>query len=176
MDESRAATGMDLRRSSAYEALRPQLLAFACWLTADRSTAEDVVQEALLRAWRSRESLKDPAAAKGWLFTIVRREHARLFERKRLETVDLHEAVAREDRELATEGDGELFGLRLAILKLPEEYRVPLVMQVIGGFTTEEIARELELSVPAVLTRLFRARNKLRAIYGLEPAATEPKP
>jgi RNA polymerase sigma-70 factor (ECF subfamily) len=153
-----------------YAALRPELLRFACWLTADRVLAEDVVQEALLRAWRSRESLKDPAAAKGWLLTIVRREHARLFERKRLETVDLHAAIEREDSALAEPADGELIGLRQAIMTLPDEYRVPLVMQVNGGFTTEEIARELELSVPAVLTRLFRARNRLRSLYGLAAA------
>jgi RNA polymerase sigma-70 factor (ECF subfamily) len=47
---------------------------------------------------------------------------------------------------------------------------VPLVMQVLGGFTTDEIARELALSTAAVLTRLFRARNRLRRIYGLTPA------
>jgi RNA polymerase sigma-70 factor (ECF subfamily) len=168
VDDSRAAPGLDLSQARLYEELRPELLAFACWLTADRAVAEDVVQEALLRAWKSRDALKDPAAAKGWLLTIVRREHARLYERKRLETVDLSDVIAREDSQLAVEGEGELMGLRLAILQLSEEYRVPLLLQVMGGFTTEEIARELELSVPAVLTRLFRARNKLRAIYGLD--------
>jgi RNA polymerase sigma-70 factor (ECF subfamily) len=158
-----------------YAALRPELLRFACWLTADRALAEDVVQEALLRAWRSRATLKDPAAAKGWLLTIVRREHARLFERKRLETVDLHAAIEREDSALADPEDGELLALREAILMLPDDYRIPLVMQVSGGFTTEEIARELELSLPAVLTRLFRARNRLRTLYGLTPAPNPPE-
>jgi RNA polymerase sigma-70 factor (ECF subfamily) len=43
-------------------------------------------------------------------------------------------------------------------------------MQVLGGFSTAEIAQELSLSSTAVLTRLFRARNKLRALYGLTPA------
>ncbi len=111
-------------------------------------------------------SLKDPAAARGWLLTIVRREHARLYERKRLEITDLDEVIAAEDHQLAAESD-ELVGLRLAITQLPDEYRVPLVMQVLGGFTTDEIAKELTLSTPAVLTRLFRARNRLRRIYGL---------
>jgi RNA polymerase sigma-70 factor (ECF subfamily) len=153
-----------------FETLRPELLRFAWWLARDRSVAEDVVQEAMLRAWRSRSALKDPAAARGWLLTIVRREHARLYERKRLEITDLDEVIAAEDPQLASEGD-EMVGLRLAITQLPDEYRVPLVMQVLGGFTTEEIARELTLSTAAVLTRLFRARNRLRRIYGLTPAA-----
>ncbi len=43
-------------------------------------------------------------------------------------------------------------------------------MQVLGGFSTAEIATELSLSTAAVLTRLFRARNRLRRIYGLTPA------
>jgi RNA polymerase sigma-70 factor (ECF subfamily) len=152
-----------------FQSLRPELLRFAWWLARDRAVAEDVVQEALLRAWRSRDSLKDPAAARGWLFTIVRREHARLFERKRLEVTDLDAVVAAEDIQLASDGD-ELVGLRLAMTQLPDEYRIPLVMQVLGGFSTHEIAQELALSTPAVLTRLFRARNRLRRIYGLTPA------
>jgi RNA polymerase sigma-70 factor (ECF subfamily) len=152
-----------------FATLRPELLRFAWWLARDRAIAEDVVQEAMLRAWRSRDALNDPAAARGWLLTIVRREHARIYERKRLEIVDLDEVIAAEDTQLATEGD-ELVGLRLAMTQLPDDYRIPLVMQVLGGFTTEEIARELALSTAAVLTRLFRARNRLRSIYGLLPA------
>jgi RNA polymerase sigma-70 factor, ECF subfamily len=152
-----------------FATLRPELLRFAWWLARDRAVAEDVVQEALLRAWRSRDTLKDPAAARGWLLTIVRREHARLYERKRLEITDLDAVIAAEDSQFATDGD-DLAGLRQAITQLPDEYRVPLVMQVLGGFTSEEIARELSLSTAAVLTRLFRARNRLRHIYGLRPA------
>ena len=55
-------------------------------------------------------------------------------------------------------------------MQLPDEYREPLVMQVLGGLSTAEIAAELKLTQPAVLTRLFRARNRLRVIYGLAPA------
>jgi RNA polymerase sigma-70 factor (ECF subfamily) len=155
---------------SLLASLRPELVRFACWLTRDRATAEDVVQEALLRAWRSREALKDPSACRAWILTIVRREHARLYERKRLDTVNLEEVMAAPDGGPAAPEDGELAALRLAILKLPDDYRIPLVMQVIGGFSTQEIARELEISLPAVLTRLFRARNRLRELYGLVPA------
>jgi RNA polymerase sigma-70 factor (ECF subfamily) len=151
------------------ESLRPDLVRFAYWLARDRAIAEDVVQEAMLRAWRARLELKDAAAARHWMLTIVRREHARLYERKRLVTVDLSDVVAREDAALARAGDGELLDLRGAILRLPDEYREPLVMQVLGGYSTAEIAKEMNLSTPAVLTRLFRARNRLREIYGLTP-------
>ena len=76
-----------------FESMRPDLLRFAQWLARDRAIAEDIVQESLLRAWRSRDALKDPAAARAWLLTIVRREHARLYERKRLELVSLDDVV-----------------------------------------------------------------------------------
>jgi RNA polymerase sigma-70 factor (ECF subfamily) len=150
--------------------LRPDLLRFAYWLARDRSVAEDVVQETLIRAWKSRAELKDAAAVRPWLLTIVRREYARLFERKRLPTVDVDDAEIQGDPALASEGDAGIDDLRRAILQLPDEYREPLVMQVLGGLTTQEIAGELGLTQAAVLTRLFRARNKLREIYGLAPA------
>ena len=156
------------------EGLRPDLLRFAFWLARDRSVAEDVVQETLIRAWKSRDEIKDPAATRPWLLTIVRREHARLYERKRLPTVDLDDAAIQGDPALlagdSSDGDAGLDDLRRAILRLPDEYREPLVMQVLGGLSTTQIGSELGLTQAAVLTRLFRARNKLREIYGLAPA------
>jgi RNA polymerase sigma-70 factor (ECF subfamily) len=100
----------------------------------------------------------------------VRREHARLYERKRLELVPLDEAVDTHAGPVSADTEDDLFALRHAIMKLPLEYREPLVLQVLGGFSTEEIAQELSLSPSAVLTRLFRARNKLRVICGLPGA------
>jgi len=152
------------------ETLRPDLVRFAFWLARDRAVAEDVVQETLIRAWKSRDELKEPSAARPWLLTIVRREHARLYERKRLPTVDVEHVEALGDPALASDGDAGLEDLRRAIMQLPDEYREPLVMQVLGGLSTAEIAGELGLTQPAVLTRLFRARNRLRTIYGLTPA------
>ena len=153
-----------------FQSLRPDLLRFAHWLARDRSIAEDIVQESLLRAWRSREGLNDESAARPWLLTIVRREHARLYERKRLELVPLDEVAETYASPVSVDTEDDLFALRHAIMKLPLEYREPLVLQVLGGFSTEEIAQELSLSPTAVLTRLFRARNKLRVICGLPGA------
>lgn len=165
----------EARFAGLLESLRPDLARFAYWLSRDRSIAEDIAQETLLRAWRARDALKDPAALRGWLLTIARREHARLYERKRLEFVSLDDCLDDASREhesgAAMEGpEGEFHVLREAILKLPIEYREPLVLQVLGGFATKEIARELGLTLTAVLTRLFRARNKLRTLYGLPQA------
>jgi RNA polymerase sigma-70 factor (ECF subfamily) len=157
-----------------FESMRPDLLRFAHWLARERQLAEDIVQESLLRAWRSRDTLKDRGAARAWLLTIVRREHARLYERKRLELVSLDEALDTQAAETGSGTDGDLFTLRHAIMRLPIEYREPLLLQILAGFSTEEIARELALSSTAVLTRLFRARNKLRTLCGMTPAPDVP--
>jgi RNA polymerase sigma-70 factor (ECF subfamily) len=159
------------------ESFRSDLMRFAFWLCRDRAIAEDVVQETMLRAWRARNELRNTAAVRPWLFTIVRRENARLYERKRLPTVDLDEVIANQDVALAlNDEDPEIADLRRAILTLPDEYREPIVLQVLGGFSTGEIAKELGLTVPAVLTRLFRARNKLREMYGVGAASAEGAP
>jgi RNA polymerase sigma-70 factor, ECF subfamily len=146
--------------------LRPDLYRFAFWLARDRAVAEDVVQDTLLRAWRSLDSLGEDAAARPWLLTIARREFARRFERKRFETVDVEELEGLEDPALSAADAEELSELREAMFALEEDYREPLVLQVLMGYTTEEIARHMDLKPGAVLTRLFRARHKLRAALG----------
>jgi RNA polymerase sigma-70 factor, ECF subfamily len=148
------------------QSLRPDLLRFAFWLSRDSALAEDVVQESMLRAWKARDSLLDEGAAKPWLLTIIRREYARTFERKRFVTVDVDELIAKEEPTLAMTSQQDLSEMRAAMFKLPDEYREPLLLQVLMGYSTAEIARELNLSGAAVLTRLFRARKQLRALCG----------
>lgn len=157
-------------------ALRPDLYRFAFWLCRDRTLAEDIVQETLLRAWRARNELRDERALKAWLCTIARREHARLYERKRLPTVDIDALIEREEALLAVVDDAELEDLRRAIFRLDDDYREPLVLQVLLGYSTEEIARHMGLSTAAVLTRLFRARNRLRKIVSGKTAGAESSP
>jgi len=146
------------------EPLRADLYRFAFWLSRDPSVAQDIVQETLLRAWRSLDALTDDAAVKPWLLTIARREHARLHERKRFVTVDLDELAIAEDPALGRSDDHETADVHAAILALPDEYREPLVLQVLMGYSTDEIATHLGLTNGAVLTRLCRARQRLRTV------------
>jgi RNA polymerase sigma-70 factor, ECF subfamily len=156
------------------QALRPDLMRFAFWLSRDRALAEDVVQESMLRAWKAQDSLLDEGAAKPWFLTIIRREYARTYERKRFQTVDVDDLIAKEEPMLAAAEEQDLTDVRAAMMKLPDEYREPLVLQVLMGYSTAEIARELDLSGPAVLTRLCRARRQLRAACG-EDTAQDPQ-
>jgi RNA polymerase sigma-70 factor (ECF subfamily) len=174
MNDEAGGTQRRARFQALCQSLRPDLLRFAFWLSRDRALAEDVVQESMLRAWKARDSLLDEAAAKPWLLTIIRREYARTFERKRFATVDVDELIAKEEPMLAAAEEQDVADVRAAILKLPDEYREPLVLQVLMGYSTAEIARELELSSAAVLTRLFRARRQLRAACG-EDTSQDPQ-
>ncbi len=172
---NRGDTGTDarLRFGTLCERLRPDLLRFAFWLGRDRQLAEDVVQEAMLRAWKSFDALADEGKARSWLLTIVRREFARSFERKRFEIADIDALVAAEAPVLAEEDDERIRQMREALFRLDEEYREPLVLQVLMGYSTHEIAEMMDLQQGAVLTRLFRARAKLRHALGL---SKEPVP
>jgi RNA polymerase sigma-70 factor, ECF subfamily len=165
MSRSRDGTDRQRRFATLCSALRPDVYRFAFWLSRDRSIAEDVTQETLLRAWKALDDLKDEQAARHWLLTIARREHARIYERKRHETVDLDELLTREEPALGASEDHELMDLRRAIFRLDDDYREPLVLQVLLGYSTEEIARHMGLNAGAVLTRLFRARNRLRKAF-----------
>ena len=64
------------------EAYSTDLYRYAMWICGNDALAKDLVQETFLRAWRALDNLKDVAAAKSWLITILRREYARTFERK----------------------------------------------------------------------------------------------
>ncbi len=151
------------------ESLRPDLLRFAWWLGRDRGLAEDVVQESMLRAWKAFDALADERKAKAWLLTIVRREFARSFEKKRLELSDVDALVAAESAVLAAPEDERVEQMREEIFRLDAEYREPLVLQVLMGYSTQEIADMMGMQQGAVLTRLFRARARLRQQLGLAP-------
>jgi RNA polymerase sigma-70 factor, ECF subfamily len=135
---------------------------YALWLCRDRTVAEDVVQESMLRAWRSLDSLREDSAAKSWLLTIVRRENARYFERRRPDTVDVDNLTPAQAAEIADEPDDQVDAVRTALFALEDGYREPLVLQVLLGYSTQEIADHMGLQQGAVLTRLHRARLKLK--------------
>ncbi len=166
---SNGATGNRRKRFDRLVAVfHGDMFRYAAWLCRDKSIAEDVVQEAMLRAWKSLDALREDSAAKHWLLTIVRRENARYFERRRLETVDIDNLTPSQSALLAEAPNEELDDLREAIFELEDDYREPLVLQVLMGYSTNEIAEHMGLNQGAVLTRLHRARLKLKDLTANE--------
>lgn len=153
-------------RQSKFEALvnahSADLFRYAVWLVRDRQNAEDLVQETFTRAWKALDTLRDPALAKSWLITILRRERARAYEKHRGE-IDKREDIDLDSLSAVDLGHGktEYFALRRALDTLEEDYRGPLLMQIIGGYSCDEIAAAMNLQPGAVMTRLSRARQKL---------------
>lgn len=164
------SSNTDLQRRQRFDRLvsiwHRDMYRYAAWLSRDPAIAEDVVQEAMLRAWKSLDALREDEAAKQWVLTIVRRENARYFERKRLETVDIDNLTPSQSAMLAESSDTDLDDVREAIYKLDDDYREPLVLQVLMGHSTKEIAVMMDIKPGAVLTRLHRARIKLRDEIG----------
>ena len=137
-----------------------ELFHFALWLARDRHRAEDILQEALTRAWRTWNHVKDEAARRSWMYAIVRNEFYR----------DARDASRREeeidDEALAQIADERDFtrGIeaRQILERLPARFLEPLVLQNLAGLSCEEVAQVLEISVGAAMTRISRARTALR--------------
>ena len=153
-------------KQKRYEALvnafHGDLYRYSYWLVQDKTIAEDIVQETFLRAWKSLDSLKEIDKAKSWLITILRRENARRFERKQFDLVDIDDHAVEDNHTISTEASMEQQLIQRQIFKLSPEYREPLLLQVVAGFSGDEISQILDLNKNTVMTRLFRARNQLK--------------
>jgi len=146
--------------AGAYSA---DLYRYAMWICGNDALAKDLVQETFLRAWRALDSLNEVKAAKGWLITILRREYARTFERKVPKFTSLDKVNIVDEEEPEPDQIKERDLLREGILKLEPKYRDPLLLQAIFGHSCTEISEQLGITKSAVMTQLFRAREKLRA-------------
>jgi len=144
------------------------LYRYAYWLCKQPSVSEDLVQETFSRAWKALDKLHDDKAAKAWLITILRNENARMYEKFQPKWVEIEESLASDEGRHDPSLSLEQRELRQAIMALPDDYREPMVLQILWGFSGEEIATQLNLKLATVNTRLFRARQQLKQIMNLE--------
>ena len=121
-----------------------------------------MVQETFARAWRSWAELRDVTLAKAWLITILRNELARAFSCQK-PALDI-DGVSEAELPALPSFESQLETAQIVSL-LPETYREPLLLQVLGGFSCAEIAGMLGTTEGAVMTRLTRARQALRKQY-----------
>lgn len=150
--------------SQVVASTRADLCRYARRLSGHPQLAEDLVQDSLARAWRFLPRLREPEAARAWLFTILRREHARHC--SRTQEACLPEPIERAASAETYDTSTEAFALRRALRDLPEAYREPLLLQVLHGYSQQDIADRLGISSAGIGTRLHRARARLRAALG----------
>jgi RNA polymerase sigma-70 factor (ECF subfamily) len=164
--------------------------ALARWLTGDRADAEDVVQEACLRAFRGIGGFAG-VNARAWLLTIVRHAAYTWLGKNRsssLLMVDDLEAVERqqsssgapleaapETPEAALIAKTDAARLEAAIAELPVPFRETLVLRDIQGLDYREIADVTKVPIGTVMSRLARARGRLIVSLGTEAPRTAPR-
>ena len=151
-----------------------QAYAFARFLARDATLAEDVVQEAFLKAYRGFEGFRggDPRA---WLFAIVRTTYISSHRRKPdLTDIDDAPEIASdaETPEATLVRQGEILGLRAAIEALPEPFRETLVLRELEELSYREIAQVTSAPIGTVMSRLARARAMLVTALGVKDAQT----
>ncbi len=143
----------------------PYLRAFGRSLTGNREAADDLAQEALVKAWNARDSFQPGTNMKAWTFMILR-NHFYSEKRRAWRQAAWDEEKA--ERTLTAPADQDtildLEDLRHAMTKLPEEQREALILVGAGGFAYEEAADICGCAVGTIKSRVNRAR---RALEGL---------
>ncbi|UCC84442.1 MAG: sigma-70 family RNA polymerase sigma factor [Gemmatimonadota bacterium] len=161
---------------------------FATMLSGDPVHAEDLVQETMLRAFRSWDRFRSGTNARAWLFTILRNVFISDYRRNRRkdQAVDLSEV---EEITLVEPMEGKDPEARLlhhlidsevleCIGQLPDVYRATLLLSDVEGLSYEEVAKVLDLPLGTVKSRLFRARQILQRQlhdYAVEMGYIEPR-
>ena len=124
----------------------------------DRDTALDVVQESIVKALSKSDTLREPAYVKTWFYRILINEcHTLRYRLRRHKTVSFDEAVGD-----VPAGEPVDLGLRDALRAVPEHLRLPLLLHHMEGYSLQEVADMLHISVAAARGRVYQARQKLR--------------
>jgi RNA polymerase sigma-70 factor (ECF subfamily) len=157
----------------------PQLFSTAMRMTRNRSDAEDLVQETFIKAWRSFATYQQGTNLRAWLFRIMTNTYINkynaqqrkptetelddveeLFLYKRLGAVDQSQlSQSTEDQMLSLFTDDEV---KKALEELPEQFRIPVLMSDVEGFSYKEIAEILEIPLGTVMSRLHRGRKAMQ--------------
>jgi RNA polymerase sigma-70 factor (ECF subfamily) len=144
-------------------------------LTRNETLAEEVMQEVFLRVYEKLHTFRGESAFSSWLYRIAANVcFAKLKSERKHEHSDLDDELAQvesggtvgdpwmETPDRAVLSDEAMRLINAAIERLPEDFRVVLILRDVENLSNEEVARILDLSVPAVKSRLHRARLAMR--------------
>jgi RNA polymerase sigma factor (sigma-70 family) len=151
--------------------LIPRLRRYARALVGDRAGADDLVQDTLERAWSKLHLYRRGTDLRAWLFTVMHNVHVNKLRAARpTDPLDdgMPELAAR-----ASQGDALLVrDLDRAIARLPADQRAVLLLVTLEEMSYDEVARTLGIPIGTVMSRLSRAREKLRStMLGETPPA-----
>jgi len=144
------------------ERYRSEFGRYAVALVGDQDSAEDALQEAFIRAYQSLSSCREPHRFKHWFFRILTNQCHNARSRRRMESLDDHDAPARERSDRPVEQDELRTAIDAALADLTPEQREAFVMKHVDGRSYEEIAELLGAGVDALKMRVYRAREVLR--------------
>lgn len=152
--------------------LIPHLRAFARSLCGDPTLADDLAQDAMLKAWKARASFQPGTNMKAWAFTILRNlfysEKRRSWRRQPLDPEVAEATLVASDN---SADNLELLSLRNALAQLPEDQREALILVGAGGLPYEEVAEICDCAVGTVKSRVSRARKALVEILEANEAS-----
>lgn len=125
------------------------------WRDAD---CADAIQEAVFRGWMKKGQINEPAYFETWLIRILINQCKDVLRRRKRDPLPLDIETEQEDRLC------EDVHLRACLKRLPEEYRIPLLLHHLEGYSIRDVAKMLCLPEKRVTARLYRARKALRAL------------
>jgi len=155
-------------REAMLEAV-PRLRAFAISLCGNVDRADDLVQEALLRAWANMGSFQPGTNMTAWLFTILRNLFRSEYRKRRREVEDVDGSYAETLTSLPEQDSRlEIVEFRDALKLLPSEQRESLILVGASGFSYEEAAQICGCAVGTIKSRVNRARGRLTEILSID--------
>jgi len=161
--------------SEELEAILPEIRAYARMLCSNRDTADDIVQNACLKAWKARDSF-DPNRGKfrAWMFTITRNEFLQFMRKQR--PLDYYEPSAFEYRliqDCQLDRRADCSDAIQALFKLNPEQRDVFILVLAAGYSYEEAAAICNCSVGTIKSRINRARAKLTELRAAQESGAD---
>ena len=154
--------------------LIPRLRHYARALVGDRASADDLVQDTLERAWAKLHLYRRGTDLRAWLFTVMHNVHVNKVRAAR--ATDMLEDEMPELAQRGAQSDALVVrDLDRAIARLPAEQRAVLLLVTLEDMSYDEVARTLGIPIGTVMSRLSRAREKLRAMMAGHEAAARLK-
>lgn len=146
----------------------PRLRRYARALTKDLQTADDLVQDCLERAWRKAHHWEAGTDLRAWLFTVMHNVYINGLKRKRPETEPMEHTDYEDPRPIAPDGGLQLRDLERGLTQLSPEQREVLLLVCLEEMTYEQVAAVTGVPIGTVMSRLHRARERMRTFMAGE--------